>query len=122
MAPRRAPNPRATMRTHATMKTQKLIPRLLHGLLAVALVATVGMASAQQKFVRGQGNGDSKEAAVAAAKISAWKNYLGLLQGIGSANRTFSGRAEKLNDAGREAMTNAAKAAADVVVNQLNLK
>ncbi len=69
------------MSTHATMKTQKLIPRLLHGLLAVALVATVGLASAQQKFVRGQGNGDSKEAAVAAAKISAWKNYLGLLQG-----------------------------------------
>ncbi len=63
------------------MKIQKLIPRLLHGLFAVALVTTVGLASAQQKFVRGQGNGDSKEAAVAAAKISAWKNYLGSLQG-----------------------------------------
>jgi|GEM_PF-2310925 len=63
------------------MKTQKLIPRLLHGLLAVALVASVGLALAQQKFVRGQGNGNSKEAAVAAAKISAWKNYLGSLQG-----------------------------------------
>lgn len=41
---------------------------------------------------------------------------------IGSANRTFSGRAEKLNDAGRNALANAAKVAADVVVNQLNLK
>lgn len=41
---------------------------------------------------------------------------------IGSANRTFSGRAENLNDAGRAALANAAKVAADVVVNQLNLK
>jgi hypothetical protein len=41
---------------------------------------------------------------------------------IGSANRTFSGRADKLNDAGRLALANAAKLAADVVVNQLNLK
>jgi hypothetical protein len=41
---------------------------------------------------------------------------------IGSANRTFSGRADKLNDAGRAALANAAKVAADVVVNQLNLK
>ncbi len=41
---------------------------------------------------------------------------------IGSANRTFSGRAEKLNDAGRAALAAAAKLAADVVVNQLNLK
>ena len=41
---------------------------------------------------------------------------------IGSANRSFSGRAEKLNDAGRAALANAAKVAADVVVNQLNLK
>jgi hypothetical protein len=41
---------------------------------------------------------------------------------IGSANRTFSGRAEKLNDAGRAALANAAKVAAEVVVNQLNLK
>jgi hypothetical protein len=41
---------------------------------------------------------------------------------IGSANRTFSGRAEKLTDAGRAALANAAKVAADVVINQLNLK
>lgn len=41
---------------------------------------------------------------------------------IGSANRAFSGRAEKLNDAGRAALANAAKVAADVVVNQLSLK
>ena len=41
---------------------------------------------------------------------------------IGSANRTFSGRAEKQVDAGRNALANAAKVAADVVINQLNLK
>ncbi len=41
---------------------------------------------------------------------------------IGSANRTFSGRAEKVTDAGRAALANAAKVAAEVVVNQLNLK
>lgn len=41
---------------------------------------------------------------------------------IGSANRTFSGRAEKKNDAGRAALANAANLAAEVVVNQLNLK
>lgn len=41
---------------------------------------------------------------------------------IGSANRTFSGRAEKLNDAGRAALANAATVAVDAVVNQLNLK
>jgi hypothetical protein len=41
---------------------------------------------------------------------------------IGSANRTFSGRAEKQVDAGRNALANAAKVAAEVVINQLNLK
>lgn len=41
---------------------------------------------------------------------------------IGSANRTFSGRAEKITDAGRAALANAAKVAAEVVVNQLNLR
>lgn len=41
---------------------------------------------------------------------------------IGSANRTFSGRAEKLTDSGRAALANAATVAAEVVVNQLNLK
>jgi hypothetical protein len=41
---------------------------------------------------------------------------------IGSANRTISGRAEKQNDAGRNALANAAKAAAEVVINQFNLR
>lgn len=41
---------------------------------------------------------------------------------IGSANRSFSGRAEKTTDAGRAALANAAKAASEIVVNQLNLK
>ena len=41
---------------------------------------------------------------------------------IGSANRAISGRAAKQNDASRNALASAAKAAADVIVNQLNLK
>jgi hypothetical protein len=41
---------------------------------------------------------------------------------VGSANRTFSGRAEKVNDAGRAALANAARAASDVVINQLSLR
>lgn len=41
---------------------------------------------------------------------------------VGAANRTFSGRAEKQTDASRNALANAATAAADVIVNQLNLK
>ena len=41
---------------------------------------------------------------------------------IGSANRTFSGRAEKQMDASRAALANATRLAADVIVNQLNLK
>lgn len=41
---------------------------------------------------------------------------------IGAANRAFSGRGEKLTDASRNALANAAKAASDVIVNQLNLR
>jgi len=41
---------------------------------------------------------------------------------VGSANRTFSGRAEKLTDAGRVALANAARAASEVVINQLSLR
>ena len=41
---------------------------------------------------------------------------------VGSANRTFSGRAEKLTDAGRAALANAARAAADVVINQISMR
>lgn len=41
---------------------------------------------------------------------------------VGSANRTFSGRAEKVTDAGRAALANAARAASDVVINQLSLR
>lgn len=43
-------------------------------------------------------------------------------QSLGSANRTFSGRAEKQTDAARNALANSAKEAADVVVNLLNKK
>ncbi len=41
---------------------------------------------------------------------------------VGSANRTFSGRAEKVTDAGRAALANAARAASEVVINQLSLR
>lgn len=41
---------------------------------------------------------------------------------IGSANRTFSGRAEQVKDAGLNAMANVAKAVSEVIVNQLNMK
>jgi hypothetical protein len=41
---------------------------------------------------------------------------------VGSANRAFSGRAEKVTDAGRNALANAARAASEIVINQLSLK
>ena len=39
---------------------------------------------------------------------------------IGSANRSFSGRAEVQTDAARDALKNASKVASDVIVNQIN--
>jgi len=41
---------------------------------------------------------------------------------VGSVNRTFSGRAENINDAGRHALANAARAASEVIINQLSLR
>ena len=41
---------------------------------------------------------------------------------IGAANRTISGRAEESLDAGRNALANSAKAAADAIINQVNLR
>lgn len=41
---------------------------------------------------------------------------------IGSANRNIAGRGEKITDAGRNALAAAARAAADVVVNQFNMR
>jgi hypothetical protein len=41
---------------------------------------------------------------------------------IGAANRTFSGRAEEALDAGRNALANSAKVAADAIINQVNLR
>jgi len=41
---------------------------------------------------------------------------------LGSANRTFSGRAEEALDAGRNALANSAKIAADAIINQVNLR
>jgi len=43
-------------------------------------------------------------------------------RGLGSANRTFSGRAATKTDAARNALANSAKLAADVIINQVNLK
>ena len=43
-------------------------------------------------------------------------------RGLGSANRTFSGRAATKTDAARNALANSAKVAADVIINQVNLK
>lgn len=45
------------------------------------VIANPPLATAQQRFVQGQGQGDSKESALAKAKESAWKAYLGRLQG-----------------------------------------
>ena len=41
---------------------------------------------------------------------------------IGSANRTFSGRAEKQIDASRNALANSSRIAADVIINQFNIR
>lgn len=41
---------------------------------------------------------------------------------IGAANRTISGRAEESLDAGRNALANSAKVAADAIINQVNLR
>ncbi len=41
---------------------------------------------------------------------------------IGAANRSFSGRAEEALDAGRNALANSAKVAADAIINQVNLR
>ena len=41
----------------------------------------IGVAGAQQKFIRAQATEAKKEDALAKAKVAAWKNYLGTLQG-----------------------------------------
>ena len=41
---------------------------------------------------------------------------------LGAANRVFSGRAEESLDAGRNALANSAKVAADAIINQANLR
>lgn len=59
-----------------TSITQNLKIALLLGLIFCSFAAL-----AQQKFVRGQGTGNNRDAAVNAARVAAWKNYLGTLQG-----------------------------------------
>jgi hypothetical protein len=41
---------------------------------------------------------------------------------LGAANRTFSGRGAEALDAGRDALKNSAKVAADAIINQVNLR
>ena len=61
--------------------TLPLKSRFLQTVLVCFLAWSAGAAMAQQKFVRAQGSDGSKEAAIQKAKVAAWKNYLGTLQG-----------------------------------------
>ncbi len=63
------------------MKLTHLSRHLMGGLLALSLGMVATPALSQQKFVRGQASGGGKEATLALAKVAAWKNYLGGLQG-----------------------------------------
>lgn len=52
--------------------------------LLFCLICTVGLSSplaAQQKFVRGSAVDTNKDTATQKAKLAAWKNYLGMVQG-----------------------------------------
>jgi len=62
-------------------KLKTFLSRLFQVILAAALCASAGSVAAQQKFVRGQATDSGKEATLAKAKVAAWKNYLGTLQG-----------------------------------------
>lgn len=63
------------------MKTCSTFNVISRAVLVIAMGAFVGLAGAQQKFVRGQATDAKKEDALAKAKVAAWKNYLGTLQG-----------------------------------------
>jgi hypothetical protein len=63
------------------MKKLNYLSLISHALVAVALCSVTTLGFAQQKFARGQATDSSKEAATSKAKVAAWKNYLGTLQG-----------------------------------------
>ena len=50
-------------------------------ILLLCLATTAAPVLAQQKFVRAQGTGVDRAAALAAARLTAWRNYLGTQQG-----------------------------------------
>jgi len=68
------------------MKNRFISNFFRHGLTMMCFVTCLGVFSiqsalAQQKFVRGQATESSKEVALQKAKIAAWRNYLGTLEG-----------------------------------------
>ena len=63
-------------------KLEVSISTLLVVFVAFAFnLALIDPAQAQQKFVRGQATESSKEEALQKAKVSAWRNYLGMIEG-----------------------------------------
>ena len=68
------------------MKNNFAFSRSFFPLLMLAMVGSFGALPAQpvyaqQKFVRGQATESSKEDALKKAKVAAWRNYLGMIEG-----------------------------------------
>lgn len=68
------------------MQNSFSLRRSFCSLLMLIVVSCFGMISmqsahAQQKFVRGQATESSKEEAFQKAKVAAWRNYLGMIEG-----------------------------------------
>lgn len=68
------------------MKNNFAFSRSFFSLLMLAMVVSFGALPAQpvyaqQKFVRGQATESSKEDALKKAKVAAWRNYLGMIEG-----------------------------------------
>lgn len=63
------------------MKNYSKFSSIVLGAFLASLFIFIGFAGAQQKFVRAQATEAKREDALAKAKLTAWKNYLGTLQG-----------------------------------------
>jgi hypothetical protein len=63
------------------MKNYSKFSSIVRGTVLASLFIFIGFAGAQQKFVRAQATEAKREDALAKAKLAAWKNYLGTLQG-----------------------------------------
>ncbi len=63
------------------MKNYSKLTSIFRGAVLASLCFFIGIAGAQQKFVRAQATEAKREDALAKAKVTAWKNYLGTLQG-----------------------------------------